>query len=531
MENSSTQTSPARSSIARFIRHNRLATIAFIIFAAALLLPIWIVRFPPLLDYPNHLASSFVLGHLHDPAYNFSCCYAGDWGLKPYIATDFMMDVLSRVLPALVAGKLVLSLGALGLPLAAWFFLRQANPGEDALALWFLLAGHNIFFRYGFVGFYCSLALIFLTLGLWLRYLKEPTLQRWTYTCLALTATFFTHVMGFVFTALIIGIYSLTRPRVREWLRSAALFVPGLACYFIASRVAEIQSDGATFRTLDDKLDTAWLILHSNSHRLDVLSLLGIAALFFFGWVWNREFRVQWPWLAVSAGLLVTFALLPVGYGDGYDIDIRALPVLFISLFAIAKLGRRGWVLAPLALLIFGARTWEITRNFRAVQPELSGLAQPFTMTPINARILPMVAGNDEDPILQYYAHFWAYGVIERGWFSPYLFQVTGLLPLRITKVAYSLDGFWDLSYNEKIDYAAIQSDYDYVWAYDVPEFEAGLQSIGDIVYTSGKLEFFRLRKAVASPPKFTPPRKTLGNRRHPLNTPRPSKPKPHPKF
>ena len=86
------------------------------------MLPIWSVRFPPLLDYPNHLASSFVLGHLHDPAYEFGHYYAGDWRPYPYIASDFLLMILCRMLPPALAGKLLLSLGVLGLPAAAWFF-------------------------------------------------------------------------------------------------------------------------------------------------------------------------------------------------------------------------------------------------------------------------------------------------------------------------------------------------------------------------------------------------------------------------
>lgn len=515
------ETNPSEPGLIEIIRHNRLATVGFLFFAAALLLPIWIVHFPPLLDYPNHLASSFVLGHLHDPSYDFSRYYAADWNFRPYITTDFVMDVLGRIMPPLVGGKLVLSLGALGVPLAAWFFLRQANPGQDSLAFWYLLAGHNIFFRYGFVGFYWSLALLFLTLGLWLRYLKEPSVSRWLVTCLALTATFFTHIMGFFFAGLIMGIYSLTRPRLREWIRSAALYAPGIICYFAASRVVEHQSDGGIFRTFSDKLDTFWLILHGNSDLLDEISLAAVVALFILGWAWNREFKWQWRWVAVAIGVFITFAALPVGYGDGYEIDIRALPVLFISLFVIARFGRRGWWFVPLAILLFTARTYDLTKNFRAAQPELSGLAQSFTMTPPNARVLPMVAGYDEDPILQFYAHFWAYGVIERGWFSPYLFQIPGLLPLRITADTYTLDDFWDLSYDEKVDWAQVQDDYDYVWAYNVPKFDSGLQSIGEMIYKSGKLEFFRIRKVAAPPPAPPPPRNKPLSRRKPLETTR----------
>lgn len=31
-----------------------------------LVAPVWSVKYPPLVDFPNHLASAFVLSHLHD---------------------------------------------------------------------------------------------------------------------------------------------------------------------------------------------------------------------------------------------------------------------------------------------------------------------------------------------------------------------------------------------------------------------------------------------------------------------------------
>ncbi len=491
------------SSTPRFLRDKRLVAVVFALVAAAILVPIWVVHYPPILDFPNHLASSFVLAHLHDPSYTFGQFYAGQWGLNPYITTDFVLMELGRIVPPLVAGKIVLSIGALGLPLAAWFFLRQAHPGEDALAIWFPLAAHNIFFRYGFLGYFWSIGLMFFTLGLWMKWLRSPSLRRWFGVCVALTATYFTHVFGFVFSMLIIGLYSLTRPRWREWLWSVALAIPGLAFYFISSRAVEKQGGGAVFRTIADKLDSFLLILHSNSFFLDALSLAAVVGVFVFGWPRNREFQWDWRWLAVAAGFTAAFLALPIGYGEGWNVDIRALPVLFILLFATARLGRRGWYLVPLALLVFAVRTYNVTQDFRAAQPELEGLARSFAFTTPNARVLPIVENISDEPMNQPFAHFWAYGVIDRGWFSPYLFTLPGLLPLNITKDTFTLDGFWELSYDEKVDWKALQDDYDYVWAYDAPErFQPGLQSIGAVIYKSGKLKLFQIdKKKTAAPP------------------------------
>src|SRR5208283_1104016 len=103
-------------------KRNRFALSLFLCAAAVLLLlPIWSVAFPPLLDYPNHLARAFVLLHLHDPHFSFSQWYRADWGLYPYLGMDASLAVLGRIFPIEMAGRVFLSLCALLLPASAWF--------------------------------------------------------------------------------------------------------------------------------------------------------------------------------------------------------------------------------------------------------------------------------------------------------------------------------------------------------------------------------------------------------------------------
>src|ERR1700687_4268055 len=125
---------------------NILRLVTLLILAASLLVPIWSAAFPPLLDYPNHLARSFVLAHLGDPAFTFNRFYRADWGAYPYLGMDASLSILGRLLPIETAGRVFLSLCALALPGAAWFFLLRVNPGDDATALWALLISCNVFF-------------------------------------------------------------------------------------------------------------------------------------------------------------------------------------------------------------------------------------------------------------------------------------------------------------------------------------------------------------------------------------------------
>jgi len=481
----------------------------FLLLVGLLLLPIWLVEYPPLLDYPNHIARAFVLAHLHDPAFDFQQFYSADWGLYPYLAMDVSLLALQRVFPVVLAARIFLSLCVLVLPLAAWFFLRQANPGEDHLALWALLQAHSIFFLYSFLNFYLSVALCFLAVGLWLRYLTRPRFALWCLLVLIVTATYFTHLIGFALAGLLVTTYSVfARRQLREILFSWLPFLPGLLLYEHSSRVGWGKFSDFTLRTPWGKVDGFTAIMHGYSMRLDLATLLALVGFFLVARWRNSDFRWNTRWLGVAAVLFAVFCALPWGYAEEWDLDIRVLPALFVVILAIARVGPRGWRLAPLALLLFVLRTANVTQNFIAAQPELAGLARSFSATVPNARVLPVVEADEDDPIRHPFAHFWAYGVVQRGWFSPYLFQIKGVIPLRIRYDAYSPDGFWDLSYDQSPDWTQAGEDYDYVWAYNVPRFAAKLAAVGELVYEDGMLQVFRLNPSA----RGSPQRKQLSN-------------------
>jgi hypothetical protein len=472
---------------------------ALLVLAGVAVYPIWVVEYPPLLDYPNHLASSYVLAHLGDSSMPFREWYSADWGLYPFITLSAVLRALQWVLPVELAGRILLSLSVLALPLATWFFLRQANPGQDSLALWTLVATHNVFFLMCFLNFYLSLGFCFLALGLWLRWLKQPRTLGWLLAMLACTAVYASHLVGFALTGLVVAAYCLLARRpVRQWLASWAMFLPGVLCYLRFSRVMEREATGITFPRFAEKVSNLRTLFHGYSKPLDITMMFVLAACFLALWVRNAEFRWNWRWVAVSGLLFSAYWAMPVSFGIGTDLDARVLPVLLGVVFAGARVGRRGWWLAPVVVTLFFVRVENITRNFRAVEPELSDLAGSFSATPMNARVLPIIYAPPGSGILNLpFAHFWAYGVIRRHWFSPYLFDIPGLLPLRIRQSSYTINDYWTPTHGKEPDWFAIQRDYDYVWSYDSAIYFPGLDRIGQLVYSSGKLRMYRIH----SPP------------------------------
>ncbi|MGI9104433.1 MAG: hypothetical protein ACR2IF_18470 [Terriglobales bacterium] len=481
-----------------------LTVLALLAIAAITLSPVWIVAFPPLLDYPNHLASNYVLSHLHDASLPFHNWYGAKWGLYPYLAMEAALHLLQWILPIELAGRVLLSLALLALPLATWFFLRQINPGENSVALWALVATHNIFFLLAYLNFYISISVCFLALGIWLKWLARPRPLLWIAGVCAFTALYFSHLVAFALAGIGATSYCLialvwrgseTRATsIRNLLLTWAMFLPGALCYLYSARVIEKQRAGFVFLGFADKLDGLRGVMHGYSERLDWWTLALFAAWFVLVWIRNRDFQWNLRWLAVAVVLFALYWAMPWAYGDGSDLDVRVLPILFGVLLATVRPGRRGWWLAPLVLALFFLRVGNVAENYRAYQPELKGLAGSFNATPDNVRVLPIIqADPDTDGLHHPFAHFWSYGVIRRHWFSPYLFELRGLNPLRVVYQTYTLDGFWDLDYKETPDWNAIRDDYDYVWCYNAPQYHAALAKIGELVYSDRKLRLYRI--------------------------------------
>jgi hypothetical protein len=304
--------------------------------------------------------------------------------------------------------------------------------------------------------------------------------------------------LGFAIAGLIVIAYlAMGRRPARDWIWSGALAVPGVAFYLHSSRVG-LGVHEVIFHGFWEKLDSLGMIMHGYSPALDWISLVAVGGWFFAAWWRNPEFRWNALWLGIAVFLFALFWVTPWLWGEeSSDLDIRVLPVLFVVMFATARLGRRAKWLAVIPLVLFAARTVSMTRYFIAAQPDLAGLARSFEYVPRGALVFPVVEG-DQDPIMRPFTHFWAYGVIRQGWFSPYLMDEPGQTPVRIIYDSYTSDGFWNEEYDEPPDWKQVQSDYDYVWAYGVPRFSSALGAIGERVYSYGPLEVYRVRKSQA---------------------------------
>ena len=459
----------------------------------ALLLPIWLVQYPPLLDYPNHLARTFILTHLDDPAYQFRGFYRADWGPYPYLSMDVIVIALQHIVPVYVAGKLYLSLCLLAVPLSVWWLLRQANPGNEGLALLGLVLAYDVFFLMGFGVFQLGLALCFVTVGWWVRYLREPSRNAWAIALALATTTYFAHLIAFGIAGFIIGIYTIAaRRRFWDVVRAGVIFLPGMVLYRLSGIAPEKDAEIYYRDWIEKYYDGVDVIKHSYTTTMEALVFWAVVACLLVAWIHNRERRIQWPWVAVLGALLAFYVALPDEIGQSWDIDLRVIPAIFVTLLLVCSIGRRQRIVVVLALAIFAVRITDLTANFVAQQKELREMAAAVQHVPRNARLLPLIDEHpDDDPLVRLPNHFWAYTVIERGARPVFLFDLKGQTPMRITDRIYVPQ-----RPIKEVDWTAVARDYDYVWIYEYFKFDAELAKIGTKVYQSGNLRLYRMSGA-----------------------------------
>jgi len=265
----------------------------------------------------------------------------------------------------------------------------------------------------------------------------------------------------------------------------------------IGSEQSATAAWAMNFHPLSDKWERLYFFMQGYSPRLDTITLLVLLACAFAAWWRNREFKWNHPWPAIVAGLFLLYWVFP-GYGvnwAGDDADVRLLPFIFMLLPATFYAGRRARWLALVACLLFCARTATVIHTFRAEQPELVGMERAFSLTPPNVRVLPVIESRDDEAQVRPYAHFWAYGVVQRGWFSTYLLTIKNVTTVQVKSKLARPEGFWDLNYEQDPVWDVVADDYDYVWAFHVPQYNEDLAEIGELVYENGDLRLYRIKK------------------------------------
>jgi hypothetical protein len=170
-----------------------------------ILSPIWIVDYPAMVDYPNHLVRCYILAHYHDnPIWQQRYFLVHD--PIPNLAIELVVVPLTRLLPLLVCGKVFLSLAATLYVVGCSEVGRAPTGKPNWLALVCAFTFYNSPLLFGFVNYVFGVGVFLCVFAFWLRVRNAMTPLRFFLCCLLSIVAFLVHLSSIV----ILGVACVT---------------------------------------------------------------------------------------------------------------------------------------------------------------------------------------------------------------------------------------------------------------------------------------------------------------------------------
>jgi hypothetical protein len=434
-----------------------------------LTVPILAVEVPPLADYPDHLARCFFLAFgTDDPV--LRGIFAVRWAVIPNLAVDLILPPLMRVMPPLVAGKLIVILAVL-LPTTGAIALNYVCFRR--LSLWQLCSGfvaYNAMFLVGLLNFQLAIGVALWGAATWISASRGyPVFAAVAGACFALVSFVF-HIFGFCFFALLIGsseLVTIIQRRlggVAAWrfaLQRAIvvliILLPPSILYLLSQFAG---ASGPLF--WEPPIRKLFLLLvpvlgYSRRISIAVALALLLGALF---WAWRGRLRVApLAWFCVPA-LLFIYLVLPFSAKGGFYIDTRVPVMLAFTLFATTTPSdiseREGVLHGAVLLAFFVLQMAHITDTWLGSRQDVADVRQVLMPVTPGSRVLSVNASQGNDaatpsyryrilPFVPGYLHFAAFAMIDHRAYWSDATAISGQQPIT-RRPPYDLSGDGDQS-------------------------------------------------------------------------------------
>lgn len=444
----------------------------------AALLPLWLVEYLPMADLPQHAVQIAIWRHWNDPGFGagglaYHEIYRPSW-FTPYLGGYSLAALFSLLVPVPEAIKVVLSLAAIGIPVATLRLLRESGGDRWWVFSCFpVLVGRS--FYLGFFNYLVGLPLLLLWIGLGLRYSRAPTRRLW-WSMLALSiAVFFAHVFLFAFGLVVLGLFVWQRaPGLGETLQRLR---PCYASIVLAGAWVLAVRRHPNMETTRPLWSWGWYRLRELPTNVagmgpGVASVLLFLALFALPFVVGaRPSAKVHRWLPFALALALFFFLPFANWGIAYVYP--RLGVLLVPTFLIGLDRRRAtlrwWRFLPGALLVL---LWSIgvTDRFRTFNEDVGDFDALLETMPRERRVLGLIVDQSssigKEPLL---GHFASWYQVVRGGIADYSFAEAypeifhyrpGLAPsLRPALETNPLHFEWDLDGADLFDYFLVRTD------------------------------------------------------------------------
>lgn len=482
----------------------------FGLFGVLVCAPLWATKYPPLLDYPNHLARAFVIYHYDDNSF-YKAEYDKLLEPVPNMAIDLVVPPLLHLFEIKTAGKIFLTLTFLLFALGCHLLGVSIHGRPTWLALGFAFLVFNQTVFWGFVNYFFGVGLFLISISLWLRYRRSWTWWQLAVVTLLVFASFIAHLSAYAFLGVAIVVVTLcdllAATRItKKMLAGIVPLVPPLLTFAAFMRGTGTAGTLVWGTPLSKIINlAAWPIGYNyilDGAVLSLVLIIGAALL-----LRSRKRRIKWPVLIVGLLFWALYAICPLAIFTSYSADARFIaPAILFTLLAFKfevgkKLGVCGLAIILLATTVRLGGVWEA---WRRIDEKTTAQLALFDHFEDGARVYPITFfspdaedSKNERPI----HHIIHYSTIYQHTYSPTFFAYRGQQPVlyknrpRYVKITQRKPP-------EEMDWSFIFDNYDYIWGYQLDDaYRKFLTERCELVAANDGGMILRIRKQKAGQP------------------------------
>ncbi len=191
----------------KFIKHERWI---FLLFLLITLLQLWLTRFIPSLDGPQHLYNANVMVELLKGNELMRSFFDINEVVVGYWTGHFFLAFFKLFFPAWLAEKLFLTVYVLGLVFSFRYLVRSLNPAKGNFVAYLVFPFvYHMYLLMGYYSFSIGVIFFFFAFGYWIRFQDQMNFKRMVIFGMIVLGIFLSHGLVYVFFGLSFVLYFL----------------------------------------------------------------------------------------------------------------------------------------------------------------------------------------------------------------------------------------------------------------------------------------------------------------------------------
>lgn len=444
----------------------------FSIVILALLIPIFSVKYFPLIDLPNHLARAYIISSYNDIQEfknTFQIVIAPLPNLSFDIIVLFIMQFFNAIDSAKIFIIITIMLFAVG---CIRLSLYQDEENYLSIVSSFFIYSSGLF--WGFVNYVFGIAIYFVALSYWLQVKDRPTPLSISIFGIFCMLCYLSHLTSFFILCISVGFLSIydlisNRNAFKSHVFYIIGIIPPLTLFYVymsgSGKVGTI-----VWNNIYGKLEILLSIFISYNYMFDLFFIFGLIIGTIFIYKNSDSIKINRPLFYLGLLLLFICLLSPQALLTADSVDARfVLPasVLITSAIRIKLSNSKEVIVTTCFFMLFIIRIGFVTNSWLSFEKNIIQQHNSYQKIQKFSKIYPIIGGSvgrEKSKNISVYNHIIHYATIERNSIVPTLFTFEGQQPIRFRQNP----GYLSLHNIAKEQWDDITKLYDYIWCYNI---------------------------------------------------------------